>query len=86
MFGDIGAPELIIILLIVIVLFGAGRVGKLGKDVGTAVREFRHAVKDEDEEAAASQKSASVASAPTAESKPAPEASTTTGQKPPSVF
>lgn len=82
MFGDIGAPELIIILLIVIVLFGAGRVGKLGKDVGTSVREFRRAVKDDDEEAAAK---ASAASVQAPESQPAP-APSPTGPKPPSVF
>lgn len=82
MFGDIGAPELIIILLIVIVLFGAGRVGKLGKDVGTSVREFRRAVKDDDDEAAAK---ASAATAQAPESQPAP-APGSTGPRPPSVF
>ena len=34
-------PELIIVLLIVVVLFGAGRVSKLGGELGTAIREFR---------------------------------------------
>ncbi len=86
MFGDIGAPELMIILLIVIVLFGAGRVGKLGKDVGTAVREFRHAVKDEDEEADSSKNAVSAASAPTPESQPTTGATTAAGPKPPAVF
>jgi len=86
MFGDIGAPELIIILLIVIVLFGAGRVGKLGKDVGTSVREFRKAVKDDDEEAASAQKAVSPASAPAPESQPAPGTTTPAGPKPPAVF
>ena len=33
--------ELIIVLLIVLVLFGAGRVSKLGGELGSAVREFR---------------------------------------------
>ncbi len=55
MFGDIGAPELLIILAIVIVLFGVGRVGRLGKDLGTAVKDFRKAVKDDDEQPAAPQ-------------------------------
>lgn len=48
----IGAPELIIILLIVVLLFGAGKVGKLGKELGSSVKEFRRAVKDEDEQPA----------------------------------
>lgn len=47
MFGDIGVPELLIILALVMVLFGAGRVGRLGKDLGTAVKDFRAAVRDE---------------------------------------
>ncbi len=38
---NIGAPELLIVLLIVLVLFGAGRVSRLGGDLGTAIREFR---------------------------------------------
>ncbi len=52
MFGDLGAPELLIILAIVVLLFGVGKVGRLGKDLGTAVKEFRSAVKDEDEKKA----------------------------------
>lgn len=38
---DLSATELMIILVIVIVLFGAGRIGKLGGELGTAIREFR---------------------------------------------
>lgn len=52
MFETLGAPELLIVLVLVVVLFGAGRVGRLGKDLGTSVREFRRAVKDEDEQPA----------------------------------
>jgi len=37
----LGPLELSIILLIVIVLFGVGRLGKIGTDLGTAIREFR---------------------------------------------
>ena len=33
--------ELVIVLAIVLVLFGAGRIGKLGGELGTALREFR---------------------------------------------
>ncbi len=49
MIGDIGAPELLIILAIVILVFGVGKVGSLGRELGSSVREFRRAVKDEDE-------------------------------------
>lgn len=39
--GAIGLPELLIILVIVIILFGVGRVSKVGKELGSAVGEFR---------------------------------------------
>ena len=45
--GDIGAPELIIILVIVIVLFGAGRLAGAGKALGESIRDFRIAMRDE---------------------------------------
>lgn len=45
-----GPTELIIILVIVIVLFGAGRIGRLGADFGSAIREFRKATANYDEE------------------------------------
>ena len=48
MFETLGAPELLIILVIVVLLFGAGRVGRLGKDLGTSVKEFRRAIQDDD--------------------------------------
>jgi len=51
MLGSLGAPELIIIALIVLLLFGAGRIGKLGREVGGSIKEFRKAVKDEDKPA-----------------------------------
>ena len=38
---QIGTTELIIILLIVAVLFGGGRIARLGGEVGTAIREFK---------------------------------------------
>ncbi len=45
MFGSLGTPELILILAIVILLFGVGRVSKIGGEVGSAVREFRKGLK-----------------------------------------
>ena len=49
MIGDLGAPELLVIFAIVVVLFGVGKIGRLGKDLGSAVREFRKAVHEDDE-------------------------------------
>ena len=41
MLKQIGPFELIIVLAIVLLLFGVGRVGKVGKELGTAISEFR---------------------------------------------
>jgi sec-independent protein translocase protein TatA len=37
----LGGPELLIILLIVILLFGIGRISKVGRELGSGIREFR---------------------------------------------
>jgi len=42
----IGPLELVIILLIVIAIFGAGKLASVGGSVGKAVKDFRTAVKD----------------------------------------
>ncbi len=43
--------ELLIVLLIVLVLFGGGRVGKLGGELGTALREFRRGLQGDEKPA-----------------------------------
>lgn len=47
MFG-LGPWELVLILLIVIAVFGAGRLAGIGSALGSSVREFKNAVKDDD--------------------------------------
>ena len=44
--AGIGIPELIIILVIVIVIFGAGRLGEIGGALGKGIREFRSATQE----------------------------------------
>ena len=44
-------PELIIILIIVVLLFGVNRIGKIGKELGTGIREFRKGVAGDDQPA-----------------------------------
>ena len=71
---DLGVPELLIIAVLIILLFGVGRIGKVGGELGKGIREFRTAVK-EDTPADTAQKAtpgaAPESAAPiTAESKP----------------
>jgi len=49
--AHLGPTELIIILVIVLVLFGVGRVGRIGGELGTAIREFRRGLQGGEEEA-----------------------------------
>jgi sec-independent protein translocase protein TatA len=50
--GSIGVPELLIILAIVLVLFGASRLAGIGGAVGSSIREFRHSMQDDETPAA----------------------------------
>lgn len=46
--GPIGPFELIIILVIVLLVFGVGRLPEVGGAIGRGIREFRNAAKDDD--------------------------------------
>ena len=48
MFGSLGLPELLVILLIVIIIFGANKLPQLGKGVGQGLRNFREAIKGDE--------------------------------------
>jgi len=47
---SLGFPELIVVLLIVIVIFGANRLPGLGRGIGSAIRNFKEGMKDEKDE------------------------------------
>ncbi len=61
MFGPgFGVPELLIILVIILLIFGASRLTDVGSSLGKGIREFRKAVREDDDpkpEATVSQQS-----------------------------
>jgi sec-independent protein translocase protein TatA len=49
-FGQLGVPELLLILAVVLLLFGVGRVSKIGRELGTGIREFRQGLSGGEDE------------------------------------
>ena len=45
-----GMFELVVIFLIVLVLFGAGKIPGIAKDIGSGIREFKKSIKDNPDE------------------------------------
>jgi sec-independent protein translocase protein TatA len=50
LFGPIGMPEMLIILAIVILIFGANRLPELGKGIGSGIKNFKSSMKEGSEE------------------------------------
>jgi len=49
MFGNLGAPELILIFLFILIFFGAKKIPEIARGLGQGVREFRRAMRDVEE-------------------------------------
>ena len=45
--GSIGMPELIIIMVIALIIFGAGKLPQIGENMGKAIRNFKSATERE---------------------------------------
>lgn len=65
MFGSIGFTELILILVIVLIIFGAGKLPQLGEGLGKAIKGFKKSVHETDMIEADAQAQAQVAAAQT---------------------
>lgn len=50
MFENIGGPELLLILIVIFLLFGAKKIPEIAKGLGQGIREFRKAARDIQEE------------------------------------
>ena len=48
--GRLGLPELLVILAIIIVIFGANRLPGLGRGIGDAIKNFKDGMKDKDDQ------------------------------------
>jgi sec-independent protein translocase protein TatA len=46
MFGRLGIPELLIILFLIILIFGANRLPEIGRGIGRGIRNFKDATKE----------------------------------------
>jgi len=47
--GRIGLPELLIILAIIVIIFGANRLPDLGRGIGSAIKNFKEGVKGDEQ-------------------------------------
>jgi sec-independent protein translocase protein TatA len=49
MIGGIGMPELLVILVIVLIIFGANKLPQIGEGLGKGIRNFKKGIKDKEE-------------------------------------
>ncbi|MFA6597402.1 MAG: twin-arginine translocase TatA/TatE family subunit [Ignavibacteriaceae bacterium] len=59
MFSNIGLPEILIIMFVLVLLFGAKKIPELAQGIGKGMKEFKKAMKDEEGEKKISDKNQS---------------------------
>jgi sec-independent protein translocase protein TatA len=72
MMPTLGAPELIIILVIIVLIFGVGKLPEVGQALGKGIREFRGAADGAEDDEPATPAAKPVAPAPVAVDAPRP--------------
>jgi sec-independent protein translocase protein TatA len=72
MFGELGVPELLVILGIALLLFGPKKIGELGKSLGEGIRGFKSAIRGEEEKPSVTTATASPATTVVTEEAPKP--------------
>jgi sec-independent protein translocase protein TatA len=55
--GKLGTMEIVLIVLVIVLIFGAGKLPQLGRAVGDTIREFKKSMKSVNEEEKADEKS-----------------------------
>ena len=48
--GSIGAPEILLVALIALLLFGAGRIADIGKGLGQGIKNFKQGIREANED------------------------------------
>jgi sec-independent protein translocase protein TatA len=76
MFGSLGFTELILILVIVLIIFGAGKLPQLGEGLGKAIKGFKKSVHEADQIEAEAQAAQQQTTAPQAITAAPPQAAT----------
>jgi sec-independent protein translocase protein TatA len=54
MFG-LGMPELVVILVIILIIFGAGKLPEIGSGIGRGIKNFKSATKDKQDQISSSE-------------------------------
>lgn len=58
MFKSIGLPELLIVLAVIILLFGVGRISKISKELGSGIRSFKEGLQGDEKDKESSKEAA----------------------------